>query len=663
MRSASRHGKLLAILGVAAIAVAAGGLYYVGGREVPAPDAPPRQIATPDVGEPKRTRAQTDGAPQVDAPQEDVDAAASAPQAPAVASAPAGGAPKRVRPQRPAIAWEGRDTARADAAPTALPAETRGESRPAPQASPMEAADGSGAASDGGGPETAGIAPPPIPEGAGSRGAAAKHTPAAGGAASAAVDVPGLDVERARQSSTEEEESRRAEVAVPAIPRDAETGERTQGEVRERRVATAVTTRSASAAPDVEVPEIPGEAETVGQDRGRARERRAEKTVSARAEPMPPAVVHEASRDTTQRTGLGTVVPQYPGWLQAPGSGRRARADAGTEPREPAVPEIRVQKRKATAAPDDSGDVDGGGERDETADGQDPERVPSFDVVRVGPDGDAVVAGRAPPNSRVTLLDAGTRLAEVDANRKGEFVAIPPSALESGKRRLTLRARDQKGRTYTSRTAVMVAVPGPAAAETAAIGEGGGGDADAGERPAAIRVPRQGDGEVDLLQQRAGGIGPSGDTLRLETIRYTVSGHIDVRGRATPGDRVALMVDGHTFGRADVGADGQWRIVPSRTIEPGMHRVRIEQHTPSGTVVATITTPFSSQPLVGARADSEFVVIQPGNNLWSIAERSYGTGSRYHVIYRANTDQIEDPDLIYPGQVFVLPDAETGEKS
>jgi len=624
MRSASRHGKLLAILGVAAIAVAAGGLYYVGGRDAPAPDAPSRQVATPEVGVPKRAPSQADGAPQVDAPQEDVDAAASAPQAPAVASAPAGGAPKRVRPQRPAIAWEGRDTARADAAPTALPAETRGESRPAPQASPMEAADGSGAASDGGGPETAGIAPPPIPEGAGSRSAAAKHTPAAGGAASAAVDVPGLDVERARQSSTEEEESRRAEVAVPAIPRDAETGERTHGEVRERR---------------------------------------AEKTVSARAEPMPPAVVHEASRDTTQRTGLGTVVPQYPGWLQAPGSGRRARADAGTEPAEPAVPEIRVQKRKGTAAPDDSGDVDGGGERDETADGQDPERVPSFDVVRVGPDGDAVVAGRAPPNSRVTLLDAGTRLAEVDANGKGEFVAIPPSALESGKRRLTLRARDQKGRTYTSRTAVMVAVPGPAAAETAASGEGGGGDADAGERPAAIRVPRQGDGEVDLLQQRAGGIGPSGDTLRLETIRYTVSGHIDVRGRATPGDRVALMVDGHTFGRADVGADGQWRIVPSRTIEPGMHRVRIEQHTPSGTVVATITTPFSSQPLVGARADSEFVVIQPGNNLWSIAERSYGTGSRYHVIYRANTDQIEDPDLIYPGQVFVLPDAETGEKS
>ena len=34
-----------------------------------------------------------------------------------------------------------------------------------------------------------------------------------------------------------------------------------------------------------------------------------------------------------------------------------------------------------------------------------------------------------------------------------------------------------------------------------------------------------------------------------------------------------------------------------------------------------------------------------------------GAGTRYTLIYQANRDSIRDPDLIYPGQIFRLPDA------
>ena len=44
-----------------------------------------------------------------------------------------------------------------------------------------------------------------------------------------------------------------------------------------------------------------------------------------------------------------------------------------------------------------------------------------------------------------------------------------------------------------------------------------------------------------------------------------------------------------------------------------------------------------------------------GNSLWRIARRAYGSGFDYIIIYRANQDQIRNPDLIYPGQVFKLP--------
>ena len=49
------------------------------------------------------------------------------------------------------------------------------------------------------------------------------------------------------------------------------------------------------------------------------------------------------------------------------------------------------------------------------------------------------------------------------------------------------------------------------------------------------------------------------------------------------------------------------------------------------------------------------VFVQPGNSLWRIARRNYGRGIQYTVIYEANRRQIGDPSLIYPGQVFVLP--------
>lgn len=49
-------------------------------------------------------------------------------------------------------------------------------------------------------------------------------------------------------------------------------------------------------------------------------------------------------------------------------------------------------------------------------------------------------------------------------------------------------------------------------------------------------------------------------------------------------------------------------------------------------------------------------IIRRGDNLWTIARRVYGQGVKYTTIYEANTGQIRDPDRIYPGQVFALPE-------
>ena len=58
---------------------------------------------------------------------------------------------------------------------------------------------------------------------------------------------------------------------------------------------------------------------------------------------------------------------------------------------------------------------------------------------------------------------------------------------------------------------------------------------------------------------------------------------------------------------------------------------------------------------MGDLPDGTVAFVQPGNSLWRLARQTYGSGLRYTEIYEANKDQIRDPDLIYPGQVFVLP--------
>ena len=66
-------------------------------------------------------------------------------------------------------------------------------------------------------------------------------------------------------------------------------------------------------------------------------------------------------------------------------------------------------------------------------------------------------------------------------------------------------------------------------------------------------------------------------------------------------------------------------------------------------------TPASPSPNVADREKTYTVVA--GDTLSKIAKREYGDASKWQRIYEANKDTIKNPDLIYPGQTFKIPDA------
>lgn len=81
-----------------------------------------------------------------------------------------------------------------------------------------------------------------------------------------------------------------------------------------------------------------------------------------------------------------------------------------------------------------------------------------------------------------------------------------------------------------------------------------------------------------------------------------------------------------------------------------------EDRIPENKAMAVIPAP-SEQAGVIFVPEISTAKITRGDNLWQISRRTYGSGLRYTVIYDANQDQIRDPDLIFPGQIFVLPKA------
>jgi nucleoid-associated protein YgaU len=283
-------------------------------------------------------------------------------------------------------------------------------------------------------------------------------------------------------------------------------------------------------------------------------------------------------------------------------------------------------------------------------------RAPSFDVVRVEPDGSATIAGAAEPGATVAITMDGALLATVTADETGAFTAfadIPPG---DGLRRLDLRASVGAEAPLTAPDPVFVNAPAIRAAEAAADAASAGSSPAEGEPAAAAEAPlvvAAREGGVDLLQAPKR---PAGAPVTLDFVSYGETGAVELRGRAAPGRLVRVYAGARLMAESPVAPDGTWAAVAGAELAPGVHVLRIDE-VEGARVVSRIETPFKREAPSDLALAAGEVVVQPGDSLWRIAQQRYGTGLRYTVIFAANADRIRDPDLIFPGQVFATPDA------
>jgi nucleoid-associated protein YgaU len=262
---------------------------------------------------------------------------------------------------------------------------------------------------------------------------------------------------------------------------------------------------------------------------------------------------------------------------------------------------------------------------------------PGFDVVKVDPAGHAVIAGRAQPGDKVRVLDGDKTLGEVTADSRGEWVLVPNAPLSVGEHKIGLEATDPATGAKLNGPGTVALIVAPPANPNSSV---------------AVLVPNNGEKPAEVLQQ-PGGPAAAG-TLTIDTAEADGKGHIAVTGHAAPGAAVSVFGADKKLGLATADNSGNWSVTAPLPEKDKGFALRAETPAASGHEAQRVTEPYAP-PTEAALAAGESYTVKPGNSLWLLARRSYGEGTRYTMIYQANRSRIHDPDLIYPGQIFLIP--------
>lgn len=181
--------------------------------------------------------------------------------------------------------------------------------------------------------------------------------------------------------------------------------------------------------------------------------------------------------------------------------------------------------------------------------------------------------------------------------------------------------------------------------------------------PALGAVILSGPEGVKVLQSSGQTSPADQDFVALDAITYGDDGTVEVSGRATSESQVNVYLNNALSANSQADEAGAWS-VRLDDVDVGTYTLRMDSVDETGKVLARIESPFrreDQQTLIAATprtqgARAKAVTVQPGNTLWAIAREQFGDGVAYVRLFEANRDLIRDPDLIYPGQVFAIPE-------
>ena len=326
---------------------------------------------------------------------------------------------------------------------------------------------------------------------------------------------------------------------------------------------------------------------------------------------------------------------------------------------------------------------------------------PTFDIVRVDPDGSGLIAGVANPGSKISLLMDGTPDVSTLVPDDGQFVLMFDLPKSGGPKSLSLKETNADGTTIISTETVLInptseseevkntpdvplasgeivvksdseevvttsevsSVEEEIKVVTAEVALKSDSEVSATsidenttkKKPTIVIVDNEGSKVVQSSPLPVSPKDSDTENVVIDTITYDNEGEVAISGRGSAGDFVQIYLDNKPVLLTSIDVDGSW-VTPLTNIKQGLYNLRADEVSKSGVVLSRVETPFQRENVVIAAKGASAITVQPGYTLWAIAREKYGSGFQYVRVYQANQDLIKNPDLIYPGQVFKLPE-------
>lgn len=333
--------------------------------------------------------------------------------------------------------------------------------------------------------------------------------------------------------------------------------------------------------------------------------------------------------------------------------------------------------------------------------------APTFDVVRVEGNGSVVIAGKAVASAMVEIVTGSQVIGAAVAGVDGDFAVVLDKPLKPGDYQIVLRSTAPGNVVATSTETAVVSVPEQPGGQVLALVEEPGKPAELITVPAPAKVPTTpppadkpaATAPAASAQPTSATPGVSATQSKVAVEAVEIEGKkIFIAGAADAGRKVRAYANEILIGETLTSPEGRFLIEAQRELPVGDYIVRVDALEPDGVkVVARAAVPFTREPgeAIAAvapeqpaapqaqagetpaevanapatpaevapdatapklQAVNSAVIIRRGDSLWRISRRVYGYGMRFSTIYLANQDQISDPDRIWPGQVFRVPE-------
>jgi nucleoid-associated protein YgaU len=298
----------------------------------------------------------------------------------------------------------------------------------------------------------------------------------------------------------------------------------------------------------------------------------------------------------------------------------------------------------------------------------------TIDLARVKPDGAAVFAGTAAPNAKIRIFEGDILLGETIANANGEWVIVLEKSLAAGQHLISVAMERSDGTTemadrslaveiyQDTETKPLVALLPETATEVPVLIQSPD-DVDK-TKSAATASEATASGTIVADAAEAAPAKPQAKSqiaashiaaLAPSAIVWRDARRILISGTSRGGVRVTVNDAKGQFGEALVLADGAWQVAGSLDMDIAVNQLRFALFDGANQIIARYDLPVKARDLAKGQDGSPLVVVNKGDMLWRIAYHQLGEGVKYVDIVRRNQQDIADPDLIYPKQIFAVP--------